>query len=99
MIYAIIENNTVINTIIADSEEIVKVIAGDNTYLEMSETPLSVGDFLDNGKWYPKKPDYPCEWHLPTQQWLTIEEISAYDQWWIENERLIAESLEKNQET
>ncbi len=99
MIYAITENDTVINIIVAENEEIVKVIAGDNTYLEATELQLSVGHFLDGGKWYPKKPDYPCEWHEPTQQWFTIEEISAYDQWWVENERLIAESIEKNKET
>ena len=95
MNYAIIENNIVINTVVADNEEVIKAIAGDSAYLEMSDVFLSVGDFFDNGKWYPEKPGYPCQWYDSLQKWATNEEILNYENELKENEERFKASVEE----
>jgi hypothetical protein len=80
MIIAIIENDIVVNTIVAESLEIAQsLIAENQEIVDATDTIIGIGWQKINGVLLPKKPDYDCTWHEPTSLWLTSEEIDVYN--------------------
>lgn len=80
MIFAIIENDTVINTFLADTLEIAQLLITDKQELiDATDTLIGIGWQKINGVLLPKKPDYDCVWHEPSSMWFTSEEINLYN--------------------
>lgn len=89
--YAIIENNTVINVIIAESLEIAQQLFPDNEILDTINDPyLVMFAFKENGRWFPKKPqpyinpetdtEEPFFWHDGLNAWATQTQIDGYEE-------------------
>lgn len=80
MIFAIIENDVVVNTILADSLEIAQSLISENQEVEdVTGTLIGISWKRYEGILRPQKPDYDCVWHEETNMWLTDEEINTYN--------------------
>jgi hypothetical protein len=89
--YAIIENDTVINVIIAENLETAQELFPNNEVLDTANDPyLVMFAFKENSRWFPQKPqplldpetntEQPYLWHETTNSWLTQKEINLYDE-------------------
>jgi mannitol-1-phosphate/altronate dehydrogenase len=85
--FAIIENNSVINVIVADSEEIAKLIYPNAEIVDTEVTSIGMFWFKDNNKWYPPKPEGTYVWNEDAQNWLTPEANQEYIAWVIEHQK------------
>ena len=73
---ALIENNIVVNVIIADSLELANTL----TNLESVDADLlnlRVGSIKIDGKWYPPKPYENWVWHELAEKWMDPQEVEA----------------------
>jgi hypothetical protein len=73
---AIIENNLVVNLIIAESLDLASTL----TNLEVLDADLlgiMVGSLRVDGKWYPPKPYENWVWHELAEKWMDPEEVEA----------------------
>ena len=88
---AIVENDTVINVIVADNLEIAQELFPNNEVLDTTnEVHLVMFAFRENGKWFPKKPEpyinletnieEPYFWHEAEDRWRTQKEIDVYEE-------------------
>lgn len=93
MNYAIIKNGVVVNVIVADSIEIVELIAQGKDYFDVTDSKIKMGYFLENEQWYPMKPDYDCQWYIPLERWLTNDEIEKYEL------NILSDSLDDNEKS
>jgi hypothetical protein len=73
---ALIENDVVVNVIVADSLEIAETLTN-LTVVDADALGLHLGSFKENGVWYPPKPEGEWVWHEPTSQWVTLEMFNA----------------------
>jgi hypothetical protein len=81
MNYAIIENDTIVNVIVAESLQNAQAVLQDNQeVLEMSDDYLAIGFQKYNNRFLPPKPNYECVWHEETFNWRTQEEIDLYNE-------------------
>lgn len=80
MIFAVIENNIVINTIVAENINIAQSLITENQEVEnITNTLVGISWERYDGVLKPKKPKYECFWHEESNMWLTNEEINNYN--------------------
>jgi hypothetical protein len=72
--WAIIENNTVVNRIVAETKEIAELVTGKMAIETTDEMPLYLNSFLENGIWYPPKPDdgQNYSWDNELKGWVLL---------------------------
>ena len=85
--YAIIENNTVVNVIVADSHETAQIIYPTAEIIDTEITPISMSWFRENNKWFPPKPEGTYIWNEDFKNWLTPEANEEYNRWMIEHQK------------
>jgi len=89
--YAIIDNNTVVNVIVAENLEIAQGLFSNNEVLDTANEPhLVMFAFRENGKWFPQKPkpyinpetntEEPFFWHDRLNTWATQKQIDGYEE-------------------
>jgi hypothetical protein len=89
--YAVIENDVVINVIIAEDLEIAQELFPNNEVLDTTNEPhLFMYSFREDGKWFPQRPEpyldpetnteKPYLWHEATGSWLTQKQIDSYEE-------------------
>ncbi len=76
--FAIIDNNVVVNMIIADTLETAQSIFPSNEVIQNLNGDLVMGSFKENDKWYPPKPGENWIWVEEINTWLSEE---GYQEW------------------
>jgi hypothetical protein len=74
LVFAIIDNNVVVNMIVADTLETAQSIFSSNEVLQVISNELVMGSFKENGKWYPPKPSETSVWVEELNIWLSEED-------------------------
>jgi hypothetical protein len=69
---ALIENDVVVNVIVADSLEIAETLTN-LTAVDADLLGLHLGSFKENDVWYPPKPEGDWVWHERANKWVTLE--------------------------
>jgi hypothetical protein len=73
---AVIENNIVINVIIAESLELAEQLTGAEV-LDADLLGIGVGFFRENEVWFPIKPDPRFVWVEEAKSWVAPELVSV----------------------
>jgi hypothetical protein len=73
--FAIIENDIVINVILATDLDTVKLIYPDKEIIQVDTNKIGMHFFRENNKWYPPKPHTEDD---PQPQVTWVEEINAW---------------------
>ena len=79
LIFAVIENDKVVNVIVAYDLQFVTDLFPNNEIVQVLNNELAMDYFRENNKWYPPKLDPDFIWHEETGCWLLQEEIDNYE--------------------
>lgn len=88
--FALIENDTVVNVIFAESLETCQsifpdheIVSATNTEIKMSRaSEIGMNWIRIDGKFYPPKPEGDVSWHEGFDGWLTAEGAVQWQEWY-----------------
>jgi hypothetical protein len=77
---AIIENDVVVNVIVAETLSIAQQIFTDSELVEItSANNIGLNWDRKSGNWRSPKPEYDCSWNETYNAWLTDEQIALIE--------------------